>query len=162
MGYWTVALTKSARENTAAENLKRQGYGFYLPKFSSFSGKKPQVKILFPRYIFIFVEHQFHSINGTFGVSRLLMSENNKPAVVPDKVIEELKSREGKNGLITLPKPERFQVGNNVKLADGPLAGYTLLYDGMSDATRANVLLELLGRKVTIEVDEKDLVEAID
>jgi transcriptional antiterminator RfaH len=160
MSYWTVALTKSARENTAAENLTRQGFGYYLPKYISLVGKKPQVKMLFPRYIFIFVEHQFHAINSTFGISRLIMSENSKPAVVPDKIIEELRSREGKSGLITLPQPERFQVGTNVKLADGPLAGYTLLYDGMSDASRASVLLELLGRKVSIEVDEKDLVKA--
>jgi transcriptional antiterminator RfaH len=157
MSYWSVATTKPVREHGAAENLIRQGYEIYLPKYIARIGKEFKVKILFPRYIFVKIVDQWHSINGTFGINRLIITNENKPAVVPDEVIQELKSREDKKGLITLPQSGRFKQGENVKLAEGAFEGYIGLYDGMRDADRARVLIDLLGRKVTVEVSEKAL-----
>ncbi len=153
---WAVALTKSNRELYAQGHLHRQNYTTYLPRFLHKIGNISKIKVLFPRYIFIQIEHQWHSINGTLGISRLILKNDNTPAVVPDKVIEELKRREIR-GLITLPTQGRFEVGENVRLADSPFAGYIGIYAGMRDADRARVLIELLGRSVPIEVDEGTL-----
>lgn len=154
--FWSVAITKSNREITAQDNLHRQGYTTYLPKFLHKQGNITKIKVLFPRYIFILIEHQWYSINSTLGISRLLLTNDNKPAVVPDTVIEELRSREAK-GLISLPSQGRFNQGENVRLADGPFAGYIGIHAGMRDADRARVLIELLGRSTLVEVDEGTL-----
>jgi hypothetical protein len=73
-----------------------------------------------------------------------------------DKVIEEISAREVK-GLISLPSQGRFHQGENVRLADGPFAGYIGIHAGMRDAERARVLIELLGRSTLVEVDEGTL-----
>lgn len=151
-----VAQTKSNQELKAKYNLHRQNYTTYLPVFQQKDGKVTKIKVLFPRYIFILIEHQWHSINSTLGISRLILTNENKPAVVPDKVIEELRRREVK-GLISLPSQGRFEVGETIRLAEGPFAGYIGIHAGMRDADRARVLIELLGRKTLLEVDEGTL-----
>jgi transcriptional antiterminator RfaH len=157
MSFWAVVHCKAGRERLAQLNLRRQHFVTYLPMFLARVGKVHQVKILFPRYIFARIENQWHGINNTFGVSRLIMTSENKPAVVQEYIIEELRAREDKKGLILLPEPQRFQQGENVKLANGPFSGYNGLYQGMKDSDRARVLIDLLGRKVQIEVNETDL-----
>jgi transcriptional antiterminator RfaH len=154
--YWGIATTKASRENTAAENLQRQGYKIFLPKYIQRVGKEVRVRVFFPRYIFILIEDQWHSINSTFGVSRLILNET-KPARVPDEVIQDIRSREVK-GLISLSEPDKFKIGENVILADGPMASYTAIYNGkIRDSERVRILIDLLGRKVSLEVDEGTL-----
>ena len=154
--YWSVAMTKANSENTALANLVNQGYTVWLPKYTQKIGTKTRVKPLFPRYIFVLIDDAFHSISSTRGVSRLIMNED-KPAVVPDDIINSLRSREDSKGLISLPELGKFKKGDNLCLADGPFSGYNVLYDGMSDTDRSRVLIDLLGRKVIIEVNDGSL-----
>lgn len=156
---WCVAMTKPGAEGIAALNLHRQGYTTYLPKYViKPPGRKPAIRCLFPRYIFIFVDQIWYSITGTVGVSRLLMTDG-KPAVLAESIIRGLKDREH-HGLVSLTPKERFQHGASVKIADGSFSGYSLTYDGMTSAERVRVLIEMLGRKVPIELSEKALVAA--
>ncbi len=157
MPYWAVAMTKPNCEKLAQVNLERQGLLTYLPVFLTKVGKVIRVKTLFPRYIFVQIEDQWHSINSTFGVSRLILTNENKPAVLPDKIIEELKAREDGKGHIALTPLPKFNPGENVRLAQGAFEGYTGIYEGMSGPERSKILIELLGRKVSIVVDETHL-----
>lgn len=159
MGTWVVAMTKPGCERTAAENLTRQGYTHYLPRYlSAKPGTKPRILCLFPRYIFIHVEEFWYSIKGTYGISKLLLVDG-KPASVPASFITAMQAREDK-GLIDLTPKERFRPGQEVRVADGPLAGYSLFYQGMTGPERVRVLMELLGRKVSVELNEKSLSAA--
>jgi transcriptional antiterminator RfaH len=156
---WTVAMTKANCELVAATNLERQGYNFYLPRFKSqLPGKKAVTKVLFPRYLFIEVEGKWYSLLSTYGISKVLMA-GGKPQAIDPQIIADLKERES-NGFITLNPKARFQMGENVKVADGPLCGYSMLYEGMSGPARARVLIEMLGRQVSLTVDEKVLIAA--
>jgi transcriptional antiterminator RfaH len=146
-------MTKPNSEGIAEANLTRQGYIAYIPRFITKVGKEIRIKPLFPRYIFISIQDRFHSINSTIGISYLIMNKD-VPATVPDSVIDTLKAREDKRGLITLPEKGKFSQGENVKLVSGALSGYDGLYEGMSSTDRCRVLIELLGRKVIIEVSE--------
>lgn len=83
------------------------------------------------------------------------------PALVPEGVINTLKSREDKNGHIQLPEKGKFHQGENVKLVSGPFSDYDAIYDGMSATDRCRVLIELLGRKVVIEVSENNVSSAV-
>lgn len=160
MPYWGVAMCKANSEGLAQYHLGRQGYETYLPKFSSKVGKEIKIKALFPRYIFVRIELQWHSINGTRGITKLLMREST-PAVLPDKIIENLKMREDPKGLISLPDPPKFRPGERVRVVNPSLEGYIAVYEGMRPNERARVLLELLGQVVPVELDEKDLVPVV-
>jgi transcriptional antiterminator RfaH len=159
--FWAVAVTKPSGEQRALINLERQGYLSYLPRYLSKVGKETKIKILFPRYIFVRIENQWYKINNTFGISRLLLTNENTPAIVPDKIIDDLKMREDNKGFISLPTPSKFQVGESVRVVNGTFLGYAGLYDGMRPHERARVLIELLGQKVPIEIDERDLAPAV-
>jgi|SRR5882672_69943 len=159
--YWSVVIAKPGNENRAIINLERQGFVPYLPKYMSRVGKEIKIKVLFPRYFFVQIEQQWHRINSTFGVSRIMIGQDSKPVIVSDKIIEDLKMREDKAGLITLPEPTKFQKGQQVRVATGPLEGYTGLYDGMRPNDRVRVLIEMLGQQVHIELSEKDLAPVV-
>jgi transcription elongation factor/antiterminator RfaH len=161
MSYWSVAVTKPSGENRASLNLTRQGYLSYLPKYLSRVGKEIKVKILFPRYIFVLIESQWHTINSTFGVSRLILNNESKPAIVQDRIIDDLKMKENDQGFISLPEPPKFSRGENVRVVNGSFVGYSGLYDGMRDRERARILINLLGQQVRVELDEKDLASVV-
>lgn len=160
MGYWGVAMTKPNSEHIAKTNLERQGYITYLPKYLDRVGKTVKPKLLFPRYILVEIELQWHSITGTRGISRLLYGVDSKPAIVDRKIISQLKSREEK-GYVTLNTQPKFRPGDRVAVASGVLEGYIGLYQGMKDQDRVKILIDLLGRKVIAEVAENDLIAAV-
>lgn len=154
-------MTKPNCEAIAAENLIKQGYGCYYPRFLVLQKDKVVVKRpLFPRYVFAFIDKIWYSIRSTRGISHLLMA-NNGPAIIPDSVIDAIRLREDSNGFIVLGKsksPERFQKGAQVRATEGPLTGLDLIYDGMRDSERVKVLATMLGRQVPIVVQEKILI----
>lgn len=156
MGYWSVAMTKSSSENIAKHHLERQDYKVYLPKFIFRNGKETKIKVLFPRYIFVFIELKWYSILGTRGVTKLLMKEST-PAIVPDKIIENLMKREDSKGFISLDEPSKFKPGEKIRIANNSLFGYVGIYQGMKDRERARVLIEILGQSVPVDLQECDL-----
>lgn len=160
MSYWSVAMCKSSSEHLAKYHLERQGYETYLPLFLEKKGKEIKIKVLFPRYIFVKVILQWHSINGTRGITRLLMREST-PAVVSDKIIENLMKRHDSKGYVTLPDKPKFAQGEKVRVVNSSLNGYIAVFDGMRPNERARVLLEMLGQQVPIELDERDLAPVV-
>lgn len=163
MHTWAIVLSKPNCEAIAIENLRRQGYGYYWPRFRQLKPDKTfAVKPLFPRYLFVSFDKLWYSIRGTRGVSHVLLG-NDGPALVRQAIIDELRSREDKKGFVQLSKelPEdKFAKGQQVKTTEGPLLGLPLIYEGMSSHDRVKVLAEILGRKVVVTVSEKSLVAA--
>lgn len=152
-------MTRPQQEGLASEHLLRQGFLPYCPRYCERKpNKKPVIRPLFPRYLFISIDLLWHSILGTRGISHILMGCDG-PQRVPDRVISGLQSRE-ENGLVSLTPKARFAPGSKVKVTDGPLAGYLLVYEGMSTHERVKCLIDLLGRAVTIELEDKLLVAA--
>ena len=76
---------------------------------------------LFPRYAFVWIELQWHAARWCPGVIRLVL-DGDKPAKVPDTVINDLKKRE-RNGLIELPPPPGRHRGDRVRIVRGAFAG---------------------------------------
>ena len=155
-------MTKPNCEAIAAENLLKQGYGCYFPRFLAMQKHKliTVKKPLFPRYIFALIDKFWYSIRGTRGVSHLLMADDG-PAKVPHTVIDAIRSKEDNNGFIVLSEqksPERFSKGTTVRATEGPLTGIVLIYDGMAPHDRVKVLATLLGRQVPVTIEENILV----
>jgi transcriptional antiterminator RfaH len=97
-----------------------------------------------------------HTAQLAPGVIRLITNGGEGPAHVPDRIIEELRSREGRDGLITLPAPRRpgdqFRPGDKVRVTTGPLTGFTGLVEGMRPHQRVEVLLQMLGSLQRVEL----------
>jgi transcriptional antiterminator RfaH len=156
MSYWSIAQTESQRETCAAYFLDRAGFEIYLPRIRINRGRKSRVVPLFPAYIFIRIIDQWHIVNSTIAIQRLLLN-GGSPARVRDEDVDKIKAREV-GGLVKLPKPpKRFQHGDAVSIAKGSFRGHVALFEGMAAHDRVAVLLELLGRKVRLDLAMSDL-----
>lgn len=160
---WSVVQTKSNAAGIVCTNLTRQGFDYYNPKV------KERIKLkqgltwrtvqMFSNYVFVEIFDRWRAVKSTTGVCQLLMSESEKPAIVPDNFIATLKAREDKDGLIILNK-SKFAMSQRVQIKSGPFAYESGLFDGARDRDRVFVLLSLLGSKRRVEVQEDNLVAA--
>ena len=163
---WFVVQTRPNSERRALANLKRQGFEVYFPAYSkrrSHAGKIDMVTApLFPRYLFVTVDmvcQRWRSIYSTIGVARLV-SNGEDPIPVADAVVEGLKSREDARGFVRLEQRPQFVPGDKIRVLDGVFADCLGLFDGMKDSERVAVLLDLLGRKVRLVLDEFSVAAA--
>lgn len=152
---WFVVVTNPQKEGFVEQRLKAYpGVEPYAPRFKNLHGK---VGFLFPRYVFaISAISEIRSIATTFGVRHLLMAGDH-PAKLPGSEIAALKARE-RGGLIYLPPPPRFQMGERLTILRGSLRHRTVIYDGMSGKDRERVLIDMLGGQVTLTVPTEDLM----
>jgi transcriptional antiterminator RfaH len=150
MPYWTVARLEPHREALAQRCLALAGFEVYLPRLRvvpRHAGRKiERGPPLFPGYCFIAVELQWHAARWCLGVSALVMN-GGKPAIVPDSIIDEIRSRE-RDGLVEVPARPPARRGDPVRIVAGVFTGRLALYDGMRGPERCAVLLGLLGRAV--------------
>jgi transcriptional antiterminator RfaH len=116
---------------------------------------------LFPGYVFVQLDldiSPWRSINGTFGVSRLVC-RGEQPAVLPEGVAEELAAREDDEGLIVLQQ-QVFRQGEALRIVSGALADCFGFFERMADGDRVILLLDLLGRRVRVEAPLGNVVVA--
>lgn len=162
---WYVVQTQVNGEAKAAENLRRQGYEAYLPRYlkrrrharkTDFTAKP-----LFPRYMFVAIDmatQRWRSVQSTVGVSRLV-TNGDSPAVVPEGVVRALKAREDTKGFVNMDAGPAFAPGDKVRVLAGAFMDNAGLFNGMADHDRVSILLDMLGRKVRVLLDA-DLVAA--
>ncbi len=162
---WFVVHTHTHAEAKAAAHLERQGFEIYLPRYRKRRRHARRVEMvtapLFPRYMFVGVDmaaQRWRSIHSTFGVARLVCN-GDEPAPVSDFIVDALRRREDDDGFVQLAR-RRFEPGARVQITDGAFASCLGLFEGMRDAERVTVLLELLGRKVRVLIDELSLAAA--
>ncbi len=162
---WYVVQTQVNGEAKAAQNLQRQGYDVYLPRYLKRRRHARKMdftaKPLFPRYMFVAIDmatQRWRSIQSTFGVSRLV-SNGDYPAAVPDGVVGALKAREDDKGFVRMDVGPAFAPGDKVRVLAGAFMDSAGLFNGLADHDRVSVLLEMLGRKVRVLLDA-DLVAA--
>lgn len=163
---WYVAQTQPNAENKAVTHLSRQGFVTYLPRYLKRRRHARRVDVvsapLFPRYLFVEIDtaiQRWRSIYSTVGVSQLVCT-GDTPTPVSDQVVTMLKARENAEGFIHLDHGPLFRVGDKIRVLDGVFCDCLGLYDGMSDRDRVTILLDLLGRKVRVQVDAEAVVAA--
>jgi len=127
--------------------MQFQGFETYAPReqfVRRIRGHRVKLsRWLFPRYIFVWVTHQWHQLFNTIGVSRVLLN-GELPARLPDHFVPTMRTQE-RNGFIVLPK-HRFKIGQEVHVASGLFRGAKGLYQGMTQHQREIVLIGSLGR----------------
>jgi len=148
---WFVAQTNPQKETFVEERLA--SLKPYLPRFKNIKGR---VEPVFRNYIFIPGIPEVSLITHTVGVRKLLMADETTPAMLPGKVIAHWRSKE-RHGLVQLPPPPRFRVGDRLTILQGSLKWRNVIYAGMAGRDRERVLIEMLGQTVTIIVPTQDL-----
>jgi transcriptional antiterminator RfaH len=163
---WYVVFTKARQEQTALENLLRQGYQAYLPRIGKWtrhrapeSGWTCTTQPMFPRYLFVQPTAQQQSLapvrstRGALWVVRF----GDAPPTVPETLVEALRRIEAD----TAEPPSPIRTGSRVKVVSGPLAGLEGLVTA-SAARRVELLLSLLGRDSTVALDTDAVVPVDD
>tara|TARA_R110000868_G_scaffold289884_1_gene550145 strand:- start:299 stop:793 length:495 start_codon:yes stop_codon:yes gene_type:complete len=149
---WYVVYAQAQKELVAHQNLIKQGFAAYLPRYRkncrharrTYTVMAP----LFPRYLFVHMDptsQRWRSINGTIGVSYLL-SEGPDPISVPDEIIETIRARE-QDGMVQVTPPA-FIKGQKLAVTDGPFTKLEGIFECVEDDHRVILLLDFMGRVV--------------
>jgi transcription antitermination factor NusG len=159
---WAVAICAPNCEALAVRGLARQGVESYHPRFRQRQRNGEVLRPLFPGYLFVAsrdmgVSVSCRSVLGTRGVVGLLMS-GGEPALLSDLVVQSVRDREGRDGVVELP--EAFAAGTRVRINAGVLGGLEGLCAGLNGKNRVFVLLHMLGRELTARCERADLVLA--
>jgi transcription antitermination factor NusG len=155
---WYAVLTKSQKESQVDVLLRKLGLTTLFLHFNDVTRharrEREVTRALFPRYVFAGASDGFWvpEINRTIGVSTVVL-RGDQPLEVPVAVIEELRQRGDKKGLVAMA-PEatkehrrRFRQGEQVRIIDGPLAGLFAIV-GLDSGPAVRVWLEMFGGKV--------------
>ena len=158
MKQWYVIQTHAMAEEKAAFNLKRQGFGPYLPRYLKKRSHARRVdcvaRPLFPCYLFVEMDveaTQWQAIRSTIGVSHFICL-GDLPAPVPEGIVEAIIAREDEEGHVGLSSGNLFNKGQEVEIMNGPMAEISAIFDCIDDKDRVFVLMDLLGRQVRVRV----------
>ena len=153
------------QEARADPNLRRQGFESWLPRLRRTRRHARRIDNvlvpLFPGDLFVNLDldpKPWCSINGTYGVRRLLC-ENERPAPVAPGFVEALQETVDEDGLVAAPK-DAFKCGDRVRLIAGPFANMVGTLARLADKDRMAVLLNVLGREVQAHISRRVLVSA--
>jgi transcriptional antiterminator RfaH len=161
MSNWSVVRTKFRKELSAALNLQKQGYHIYCPKYLKRTTHARKTKYvaapLFPNYLFIKIDPDFQrwrSILSTIDVEELLC-HGDRPAKVPDTVIEDIKHRENDKGLVELLPWAEWQPGQKLRVVAGAFVDKVGILQDLPDVDRVRLLLDILGAGIAVSVPRK-------
>jgi transcriptional antiterminator RfaH len=165
MERWYVAETHPHAETKAVWHLRHQGFTVYLPQYAKLrrhARRTDEVRApLFPRYLFVRIDlarAAWRAIRSTIGVARLV-SHGEAPAPVPEGVVEEIRGREDGRGLVIMASA--FRPGQKLRILSGAFADQVGLFECASDERRVVMLLELLGRRLSVRVPAEAVAPAV-
>ncbi len=154
---WYAVHTLPLAERRAQVQLEAQGFPTFLPKRRKTIRHARKLSTVtapfFPRYLFVVLDlsrDRWRSVNGTFGVSRLVMG-GDLPCPAPPGIVETILAATDAEGLVDL-RPD-LKIGAPVRLAAGPFAEQLAVLDRLDDSGRVRVLLNMLGRQVPVSLD---------
>lgn len=155
---WYAVYTQPSRENLAAENLIRQGFEVYWPRYlrKVRHARRLQERIssLFPRYLFVSFERtapSWRSIRSTRGVIDLVRNGLD-PVPVSNDLIVGIRAREDESGCVLVGRQISLKKGQSFRLRDPAFAGQELIFDCQKDNDRVVALLSMMGREFSVEV----------
>lgn len=161
---WYVVYSRPQKESVAAHNLDRQGFSTFLPltmKTKRHARKVEAVLVpLFPRYLFVALDllrDRWRSVNGTYGVARMVMTED-RPVPVPDGLVAELSAATEASGRVR--HPFGLAPGRDVRVEAGPFSDLVGQLETLDDGGRVGVLFEILGREVRVRMPVEALAPA--
>jgi transcriptional antiterminator RfaH len=145
----------------AQVQLSIQGFPTFLPRFRKTVRHARKLATVsapfFDRYLFIALDldrDRWRSVNGTFGVTRLV-ANGAGPIPLPPGVVEAMIDASDEHGFVNVGRA--LQVGECVRVLTGPFADLVGVLVRADGARRVQVLLQLLGGTVAVSIDRGHL-----
>lgn len=158
MNRWYVVYTQANNEMKALSNLLRQGFSAYVPQIKKLRrhARKTEsvLRPLFPRYLFVSMDlsqQRWRSILSTYGVSSLVGNDRG-PEAVPQGLVEAIQARESDAGAVHPLRLRGVSPGEHVRIESGAFADQLATLKDLDDNDRVTVLMNLLGREVTVRL----------
>jgi transcription elongation factor/antiterminator RfaH len=158
---WYLVYTLPQQEAQAEYQLRRQGFRPFLPRLRRTVRHARQLRSVrapaFSRYLFVPLDLStsgWTPINGTIGVSRLVMAHG-KPQPVPPGVVETLIDNTDDAGILQLSR--QLQVGQAVQLLSGPFANAIGELERIDANGRVKVLLDIMNSKISATLSSSHL-----
>ena len=149
--YWYALHVKAHKERTVHKHLRTLNIETFFPKLDV-KPKNPRAgrqRPFFPGYLFVRVdlgEMGRNALRWTPGVYGLV-TFGGEPAVVPERLVRELRLRLGRIQAAGELPGETFRQGDRVRVIRGPLEGYEAIFDLCLDGKqRVQVLLAFLSQ----------------
>ena len=159
---WFCLRTQTKREHIAAAILDRlDEVEVFCPRISQIkktrTGKKRFVEAMFPGYIFAKFQFHAHSrqVVHSQGITRMV--ELGERRIIPKHVVEDLKASLP-DDVIEAPDLSILP-GAEIEVITGSLKGLNgKVLAQMSAQNRIQILLEFLGREITVDVKPDDIL----
>ena len=162
---WFAVHSLPCREAGAQQQLENQGFHTFLPrclKVRRHARKLENILApIFPRYLFVVLDldhDRWRSVNGTFGVARLVMMAGNRPQPVPRGVVESLIALTDDRGVLRFDGGGRLKVGQKVRILAGAFAEKIGLLQRLDDNGRVRLLLDIMGGPIGVTLPSAALV----
>ena len=155
---WYAVYTQPHAETKAFDQLLRQGYSAYLPRYrTQVSHARRRLAVqrpLFPRYLFAGIDRAsmpWRPILSTFGVTDVVRA-GDEPAPVPAEIVAAIRMREEAGDFDRLDPRVSLRLGELVRVTAGALEDIVGRLVELRDQDRVVVLLDLLGRTVRAQL----------
>ena len=161
---WYVAQLKPSGLQLATRNLERQKFAVFCPMQLVDRRRGSRVTSVaepfFPGYLFVALAPaggEMRAASNTRGVARLVTIGAQGPQPVQNALIAALQSQCSPEGIMQPPEVESFEVGEEVQVTAGPLAGQVSRIVALAPEDRIWMLLDLMGRETRVAVKRKDV-----
>ncbi len=162
---WFAVHSLPHREAGAQQQLENQGFHTFLPRCLKARRHARKVENIlapiFPRYLFVVLDldrDRWRSVNGTFGVARLVMMSDDRPHPAPRGVVEALIALADSRDVLGFDGGGRLTVGQKVRILAGPFAEQIGLLQRLNDNGRVRLLLDIMGGEIGVTLPSAALV----
>lgn len=162
---WYVAQLKPNGFERALANLRQQNFETFMPMRRKTVRHARQLKEVlrpvFPGYLFIrfgAARSDWRKINSTFGVNKLVSFESEKPAPVPEALMQGLQKRCDARHVL---KPlDDLKTGEEVKMISGAFAEFIGEIESFVASDCVRILFDFMGQKTRLDVPRSDVERA--
>lgn len=151
MRNWHLLYTKPHKESLVHAQLDGRGIEVFFPYLQYERGHRRGVRLepFFPHYLFVKTDLMAAEASGLRSLPglRKIVDFDERPAVIPDEIVDDLRRRLDPYRDRIVPKSEwLFTPGQQVEVTDGPFVGFEAIYQrSLSGGQRVQILLDMMG-----------------
>ncbi len=158
--HWYVIQTKPGQEDRVKFHMNEMVIENFLPKMEDcVSRGRRTVKVrrpLFPNYLFakFSLSKNYHQVKWTRGVNKVVGS-GIIPLPLDQAVIDTIRQRTSGDDVVSLSQIDPFKANDPVRIKAGPFKDLIGIFQRrISASNRIKVLLNLLGKSVSVQLDQ--------